>query len=205
MVMDFTPADHARIADAIRAAEARTSGEIVCVLARSSGEYGHVPALWSALFALAAPWPLMALTELSAQRIFLIQTAVFVALALVFSIDHFRMLLVPRAVQRARAHRAALEQFYTRGLSRTQQSNGVLIYVSLAERYARIVADDGVASKVGQEAWRKAIDALVGQIADGHLADGFVEAIDLCADVMSKIYPAEASGANHLPDHIYLV
>lgn len=203
--MEFTPADHARIADAIRAAEARTSGEIVCVLARSSGEYGHVPALWSALFALAAPWPLMALTELSAQRIFLVQAAVFVVLLLVFSVDHIRMLLVPRAVQRARAHRAALEQFFTRGLSRTAQRNGVLIYVSLAERYARIVADEGAASKVEQNEWRKAIDALVAQIADDRLADGFIEAIDLCADVLARHYPAAGADANRLPDRLYLV
>jgi putative membrane protein len=204
MVMEFTPTDHARIAEAIRHAEARTSGEIVCVLARSSGEYGHVPALWSALFALAAPWPLMALTELSAQHIFLIQCAIFVALLLVFSIEHFRMLLVPRAVQRARAHRAALEQFYTRGLSRTTERNGVLIYVSLAEHYARIIADDGVASKVGQDAWRKAIDALVSQIAEEHVAEGFVEAIALCADVLARHFPADDK-TNHLPDRIYLV
>ena len=89
--MQFTPADHARIAAAIRSAETRTSGEIVCVLAHRSGEYGHMPALWSALFALAAPWPMMALTHLSAQRIFLVQCAIFAGLLLVFSIDRIRM------------------------------------------------------------------------------------------------------------------
>lgn len=202
--MEFTPGDHARIADAIRAAEARTSGEIVCVLARSSSEYGHVPALWSALFALAAPWPLMALTELSAQRIFLIQCAIFVALLLLFSIDPLRRLLVPRAVQRARAHRAALEQFYTRGLSRTAERNGVLIYVSLAEHYIRIIADDGVASKVSQAAWRRAVDALGSHIAQDRIADGFVEAVELCADVLAAHYPPD-DAHNHLPDRIYLV
>lgn len=202
--MDFTPADHARIADAIRRAEARTSGEIVCVLARSSGEYGHAPALWSALLALAAPWPLMALTELSAQRIFLVQCAVFVVLLLVFSIERLRMLLVPRAAQRARAHRAALEQFYTRGLSRTAARNGVLIYVSLAERYARIVADEGAASKAGQDAWRKAVDALVSQIAEERVAQGFVDAIDICADVLARDFPPRETD-NRLPDRIYLV
>ena len=202
--MEFTPADHARIVEAIRTAESRTSGEIVCVLARSSGEYGHVPALWSGLLALAAPWPLMAFTELSAQRIFLIQCAIFVVLLLIFSIDHFRMLLVPRAVQRARAHRAALEQFFTRGLSRTAERNGILIYVSVAERYARIIADDGIAAKVGQEEWRKAIDALVSQIAENNAAEGFVEAIDLCATVLARHFPPR-DDVNHLPDRIYLV
>ncbi|MDB5642873.1 MAG: hypothetical protein JWN07_2190 [Hyphomicrobiales bacterium] len=202
--MQFTPEDHARIAAAIRAAEARTSGEIVCVLARSSGEYGHVPALWSALFALAAPWPMMALTNLSAQRIFLVQCAIFAVLLLVFSIDHIRMLLVPRAVQRARAHRAAIEQFHTRGLSRTTERNGILIYVSLAEHYARIVADEGIDAKVDQTAWRKGVDALVSEIAEDRVAQGFVNAIELCADVLAQHYPPDEA-TNHLPDRIYLV
>lgn len=202
--MDFTAQDHARIAEAIRKAEARTSAEIVCVLARSSAEYGHVPALWSALFALAAPWPLMALTELSAQRIFLAQAALFVVLALVFSLEPIRMQLVPRAVQRARAHRAAVEQFYTRGLSRTPERNAILIYVSLAEHYARIVADDGIADRADPKDWRDAVDALTGHMSEGHVADGFVAAVDLCADVLARHYPADGP-ANHLPDRIYLV
>jgi putative membrane protein len=204
MVMQFTPADHARIAAAIRSAERRTSGEIVCVLAHRSGEYGHMPALWSALFALAAPWPMMALTHLSAQRIFLVQCAIFAGLLLVFSIDRIRMLLVPRAVQRARAHRAAVEQFHTRGLGRTAARNSILIYVSLTEHYARIIADEGLDSRVEQGEWQKAVDALVAEIAEGRVAQGFIAAITLCADVLALHYPP-GDETNHLPDRIYLV
>ena len=201
--MQFTPADHARIAEAIRTAEQRTSGEIVCVLAHSSGDYGHVPVLWSALLALAAPWPMMALTHMSAQRIFLVQCAIFAALLLVLSIGRIRMMLVPRAVQRARAHRAAVEQFHTRGLSRTAARNGILIYVSLTERYARIIADEGIDALAGHDDWRKAVDALVAEIAEDRVAQGFVDAIGLCADVLARHYPPDED-TNRLPDRIYL-
>jgi putative membrane protein len=200
----FSAEDQARVAAAIRQAETRTSGEIVCVLARSSGEYGHVPALWSALFALAAPWPLMAFTEWSAQRIFLVQAAIFVGLVLLFSVESLRMQLTPRSVQRARAHRAAIEQFHTRGLARTPARNGVLIYVSLAERYARVVADAGVDAKASQADWRRAVDALVSHIAEEEIAEGFVEAITICADVLALHFPPEP-GENRLPDRVYLV
>jgi putative membrane protein len=204
MVMDFSAADHARIAEAIRMAETRTSGEIVCVLARKSSEYGHVPILWSALLALATPWPLMAMTELSAQRIFLIQIAVFIVLSLLFFPEPIRMALIPRAVQRARAHRGAIEQFFTRGLSRTPERNGILIYVSLAEHYARIVADDGIADKVTHHDWQKAVDLLVSHIGEGQIADGFIAAIDSCTDVLARHYPP-GGPHNALPDRIYIV
>ena len=53
--MTITPQDHIRIAEAIRAVEARTSGEIVCVLARASSEYAAAPLLWASLTACSLP------------------------------------------------------------------------------------------------------------------------------------------------------
>lgn len=202
--MEFTQADHDRISGAIRSAETRTSGEIVCVLARSSSDYSFVPVLWSAVAALAAPWPLIVFTQLSVQRIYLSQIAVFVVLTLIFSLPAFRMMLVPRNIRRARAHRAAVEQFFTRGLSRTPARNGILIYVSLAEHYARIVADEGIAEKAGRQDWQTAVDTLVAHAREDRVVDGFVAAVDLCADVLARHYPPEPGGGV-LPNRVYVV
>src|SRR5207248_1375734 len=49
LVMPISKEDHAAIAAAIRSAEQRTSGQIVCVLMRSASEYYYVPVLWAAL------------------------------------------------------------------------------------------------------------------------------------------------------------
>src|SRR6266700_6761616 len=73
------------IAAAIWSAEQRTSGQIVCVLRRSSSEYFYVPALWAALVALITPWPPIVLTQWSVQRISLAQIAVFAVAVLVLS------------------------------------------------------------------------------------------------------------------------
>ncbi|MDB5649170.1 MAG: hypothetical protein JWL62_690 [Hyphomicrobiales bacterium] len=202
--MDFSDADHARISDAIQTAEKRTSGEIVCVLAQTSSDYSHVPVVWGAVAALAAPWPLMALTNLSVQRIFIAQIAVFVALTLLLSLPAIRLLLVPRSVLRARAHRAAVEQFYTRGLSRKVERNAILIYVSLAEHYARIVADEGIAAKAQQAEWQAAIDTLIAHARADRVPDGFVAAVGLCADVLARHYPP-GPNANLLPNRLYVI
>jgi putative membrane protein len=47
--------DQHRVGDAIRAAEATTAGEIVCVLARASSDYMSYATAWSALIALINP------------------------------------------------------------------------------------------------------------------------------------------------------
>jgi putative membrane protein len=59
-------ADKKRIAEAIRSAEARTAGEVFCVLARHSSEYRLVPIAWAAAIALLTPLPLIFLTKWAA-------------------------------------------------------------------------------------------------------------------------------------------
>jgi len=202
--MQFTKQDHDAISTAIRQAETRSSGQLVCVLAHSSSDYAHVPLLWASTLALFAPWPLIYFTPWSVQRIFLIQLAVFIVAGLVLSWKPLRLALVPRAVRRARAHRAALEQFVLRGIDRTENRSGVLIFVSLAERYARIIADEGIAAKVPNAEWQAAIDALTGHMRDGRIAEGFAAAIERCGAVLAAHAPPDGS-PNTLPDRLYVM
>lgn len=203
--MQLPKQDHDAVAAAIRAAEQHTCGQIVCVLAHASSAYAHVPILWSTLLALFTPWPLIYFTQWSVQRIFLAQLIVFLVAAVAFSWAPLRILLVPRAIQRARAHRAALEQFVLRGISRTRNRCGLLIFVSLAEHYARIIADEGVAQKVHAAEWQAAIDALTMHMRDGRIAAGFIVAIERCGALLAQHAPPDGSAANELPDRLYVV
>jgi putative membrane protein len=202
--MEFTKEQHEAVSAAIREAEQNTSGQIVCVLARSSSAYAHIPILWASALALIVPWPLIDFTPWSVQRIFLVQLVVFLVAALVFSWMPLRLLLVPRAAQRARAHRAALEQFVVRRVAHTKNRTGILIFVSLAEHYARIVADEGIAQKVPNSEWQAAIDALVSHMRSGQIAAGFTAAIERCGPVLAAHAPPDGS-ANELPDRLYVM
>lgn len=202
--MELSKEDHEAIAAAIHAAERNTSGQIVCVLARSSASYAHVPILWASALALLTPWPLIDFTSWSVQRIFLMQLAVFIVAVLVFSLTPLRHVLVPRAVRRARAHRAALEQFVVRRVAHTQNRNGILIFVSLAEHYARIIADEGIAAKVPNTEWQSAIDDLIGHMRGGNIVAGFAAAIARCGAVLAAHAPPDGSAAA-LPDRLYIM
>ncbi|HEX9326494.1 MAG TPA: TPM domain-containing protein [Reyranella sp.] len=203
--MDLSAQDRQRISAAIHAAERKTTGEIVCVLARSSAESTALPILLAALGALALPWLLVGLTTLSVQVILWLQLALFLGLAMLLCLPRVRVALLPPATRRAIAHRAAMEQFMLRGIGRTEGRTGVLVFVSLAERYARIVADEAVASRVAQAEWQAAIDALIDHMREGRIADGFVEAIDRCGNVLAAHFPATPAERSELPDRIYLI
>ncbi|VTZ49133.1 conserved hypothetical protein [Methylocella tundrae] len=202
--MILSTEDQNRINAAITAAESRTAGEIVCVLSRASSDYMTYAVAWSALIALAAPWPLIAMTQLSVQQILLVQVFIFTALYLVFSSSGLGHQLVPGRVRREQAHRAAMEQFMIRGMTRKTNRAGVLIFVSLAEHYVRIVADDGIASKVDRSVWQGAVDALLAQIRAGDLATGFVSAVEQCGAVLNQHFPP-GGGKDELTDKIYVI
>jgi putative membrane protein len=205
MVMDILEHDRERISAAIRAAEAKTSGEIVCVLAQASSDASGLPILLAALAALALPWLLVAFTALSVHRILLLQAALFFVAAVVLCLPRVRVALLPRAARRAVAHRVALEQFTIRGIARKKDRSGILIFVSLAEHYARIIADEGIAARVPQAEWQGAVDTLVAHCDSGRIADGFISAIDTCGTVLAAHFPRTAESRDELPDRIYVI
>jgi putative membrane protein len=203
--MSVSEQDRSRIATAIRAAEAKTSGEIVCVLAQTSTDATALPVLLAALVALALPWLLVAFTEMSVRRILVLQVLVFFLLAVVLCLPRVRVALLPRAARRFVAHRAAMEQFVIRGIVRKKDRTGILIFVSLAERYARIIADEGIAGRVPRSEWQNAVDALVAHTRDGRIAEGFIAAIEACGKVLAAHFPRTETSRDELPDRIYLV
>lgn len=202
--MRLTTQDYERIAEAIRRAEETTSAEIVCVLARRSSDYAYVPPLWAAFIALVSPWPLTLFTDLAAREIYAAQIAIFVVSALIVSSGSMRFLLTPRVVKREAASRAAIEQFFSRGVAATKGRVGVLIFVSCAERYARIIADEALAAKIANEEWGRALDALLADMRQERVADGFIAAIEECARLLAEHAPPGASD-DELPDKIYVI
>jgi putative membrane protein len=89
-------------------------------------------------------------------------------------------------------------------VANTRNRCGILIFVSMAEHYARVIADEGIAQKVHQVEWQAAIDALIGHIRGGRIAAGFVAAIERCGAVLATYAPPDGT-ANELPDRLYVI
>ena len=179
---------------AFEAAQARTRAPLVCVLAPASSDYSVPPLLWSGLIALAAPWPLLLFTHLSAERIFLIQLVVCLAAVGLLSLAAVRYRLTPARIRRGQAHRAALVQFSLRGLDRSPEHNGVLLYVSLAERYARVIADSGASREIEATGWQALIDGLTADLATVGQGEALIRAASRAGDLLARSFPADGRG-----------
>lgn len=201
----FTKKERDRISRSIGQAEKKTSGEIVAVLAASSDDYVFIPLLWAALVALAVPVIMFVASSWTAIEIYAFQLAVFAAIALAVQWRPLRIALVPRSIKRARAHRHAMEQFLAQNLHTTKGRTGVLIFVSAAERFAEVIADEGIYKKVPEETWDDVVNELTKHIERKREADGFVKAINMCAEVLAKHFPPGSAKKDELPNHLIVL
>ncbi|EFL89348.1 conserved hypothetical protein [Ahrensia sp. R2A130] len=202
----ITQADHERITCAIRAAESTTSGEIFAVVAHASDDYfyvaGFMAGLWS-LLSGALVW-LGALAfgyDIGGGIIVSAQMAAFVLSLVMFQLrPQWRLLFVPRSVAYRRASANAVKQFLAHGIHTTQARSGVLLFVSLAERYAEIVADEGIDEHVDQSVWNTMVEHLIDHAAKGEVADGFIQVIGEAGAVLAPHFPPQPEGRNELDD-----
>lgn len=201
----FTDVEEVHIADAIVAAEQKTSGEIVAVVAGESSTYLYAPFLWASLIALFVPWPLIYFTWWPKAWIYLAQLLTFLFLIAIFLPRPIRYWLVPRSVKHSRAHRRAVEQFIAQDLHTTAGRTGVLIFVSVAERYAEILADTGIEAKVPKGTWQDIVDGLTGEIGAGRPADGFEHAVTEVGEHLARHFPPGSTDPNELPDHLIVL
>lgn len=204
----LNPGDHDRIAAAIRDAELQTAGEIYCVVARRSDGY-FFPAAFSVtlgilLVSLAAAaaleywWIAMRLPHFVIVQLL----AAAAACALIWLFPGLRLWLVPRSLLWRSAHANALRQFHARNIHLTNARTGVLVFVSIAERYAAVIADAGINAKVEQGQWDGIVAELIGHARDDRLADGFVTAIAGVGTLLARHFPVQQGDSNELDDHL---
>lgn len=231
MTKELSAGDLATIEAAVREAEARTTGEIYCVVAEQSGHYGETPVAWAAAVALLAPailllggvhvtvpdfgadWTAVQVgqaAELAARNALLgaivLQAILFAVVAVIVALPQVRLALTPRFAKRHEVRRRAAEIFRSKNLEATRARTGVLIFVSLAERMAELVADEGVAQHVEPHVWDRAMAALAQGLKRGEPGAGFAAAVGLCGDVLEERFPAvPKDNPNQLPDAVVLL
>lgn len=84
----------------------------------------------------------------------------------------------------------------------TEQNNGVLIYLLLAEHAIEIVADRGLDRHVGAAQWQEIVQRMGGAFKAGRYEEGLTQAIDAVTGLLSQHFPLREGEANpnELPD-----
>lgn len=199
----LSEADKQRIAEAVREAEMKTSGELVTVIARAADAYLYIPILWASLAALTLPAIMWLLpVDLQFPLLYSLQLATFLGLALLFRWTPLKMRLIPKAVKRRRAGRLAWEQFFAQNLHLTRERTGVLLFVSVAERYVEILADKGINDEVKQGAWDDIVADFIKRVKAKQITEGFVSAVSACGELLAERFPRPEGDIDELPNRL---
>jgi putative membrane protein len=203
MMTFLSEEDKQRIAEAIRDAETKTSGELVTVIAHAADTYLYIPILWASVAALTLPTIILLLpVELPFPHIYSLQLAIFLGLALLFRWNPLKMRLIPKAVKHRRASRLAWEQFFIQNLHLTRQRTGVLLFVSVAERYVEIIADKGINDKVKRDAWDDIVSDFSKRVKAKEIPEGFLSAISACGELLAEKFPRPEGDIDELPNRL---
>jgi putative membrane protein len=214
---------HEIVSDAVGAAELSTSGEIVTVLARSSDGYTDVALIWAIAVAFTAMsvfavFPAFFLglwdglfhggwaSEWTQGQVLTLMLGFglvkFVGVLLIQLWQPLRMFLIPGPIKCARVRSAAIRHFKVGAEKRTHGRTGVLIYLSMAEHRAEIVADNAIAAKVPAEVWGLAMADMLVEIRKGCTAEGIAAGVRDVGAVLAEHFPRGAEDVNELPDRL---
>jgi putative membrane protein len=222
--MKLSEQDRIRVGEAVTRAEANSDGEIVTVVSALSDPYHDAVLHWALLVAFvalcgvaAAPgffaglldritggWLIWTPRELMTVLLAVV-LAKFLVARWLFGLKAIRFALVPAATKARRVRRRALMLFRLATENRTRAKTGVLLYLSLAEHRAEIVADASIAAKVTPETWGEAMAALLTAVRDGRPGDGMVASVEKIGQVLAEHFPRSPDDSNELPDRLILL
>jgi putative membrane protein len=214
--------DFRRVREAVTAAEANSAGEIVTIVAGSSDGYTDIALAWAAIVAFVAMGFVSVFSDFYFAKIdwllgnwqhewtlreamllvFAVGVAKFIGMMLVQLIRPLRIWLIPPPIKSLRTHHRAVALFKVAAERRTTGRTGILIYLSLDERRAEIVADEAIASKVEPEVWGKAMAGMLAHIKDGRIGEGMASAVGEVGKVLAEHFPRSADDRNELPDRL---
>lgn len=203
-VVVFDEAARETVRAAVRRAEERTVGEVVPVIVERSDP--HPGARWGAALTAALlgslllidvlPWhapPLLLVTQVGLGLL---------GAALATWLPDVQRSFVSEERATDVAEEQALQEFVTQGLKETAGRTGVLLFVSLFERRVVVLADEGVASAVAEDAWVPVDRDVLDGVRAGSLRDGLVAALDRVGGILAEHAPRGPDDDNELADRV---
>lgn len=98
----------------------------------------------------------------------------------------------------AEVQETALAAFFTERLYKTKDANGILIFISLLERRAWVIADSGISDRIPQERWQDAVSVITNGIHDKKQCQALCQAIGMIGEILEKEFPIGDDDHNEL-------
>lgn len=97
----------------------------------------------------------------------------------------------------------AIELFYGLKMEKTEQRNGVILYIAIKDQQLAVYGDEGINQKVGEAFWKAEVQQMLSKFSSAHHADGIVHVIKSIGAALCEHFPYNSeTDRNELPDEI---
>jgi len=96
----------------------------------------------------------------------------------------------------------AIDVFEELGMTNTEQRNGVLIYMAIADRKFAIIGDQGINDVVPPNFWDTTKNLMIEHFKKGEMAEGFATGILHAGEQLKTHFPYQDDDENELDDDI---
>jgi uncharacterized membrane protein len=96
----------------------------------------------------------------------------------------------------------AANYFHKLGMDKTNEHNGVLIYLAYEDHKFAIIGDKGINKVVPPDFWETTKVAMKAHFAGGNIAEGLIAGISLVAEKLAIFFPSKHDDINELPNDI---
>lgn len=200
----FSENEREVIRQTVAAAEAGTSGEIAVMVVPESDRYREVELLGGVL--LAALLGLTAGIILHHVTIWFFIPAVFTLFfpcrQIFRRVPWLKRSLLARVRRESAVRERCIHSFYEKGLHRTRDETGVLIFISLLERKVWIIGDRGINERIPPETWHDLAREISDGIRGGRACAALCGAIRRCGAMLAAHFPLRADDTNELGDEV---
>jgi len=200
----FSKEEQQKIEAAVKAAESKTSGEVVPMVVDSSYDYPRTDLIAGGTLALASglifSWAVGGESIWWFLPVFIV--GFFVFQQLIRSLPDLKRRLIHPDELTAEVKEKALVSFIEHGLHNTRDRTGILILISLFEHRVQILADSGINAKVPEHTWEEVDDIIVEGLKTGNACNAVCQAVERCGELLQEHFPRKHDDTNELPNLI---
>jgi len=199
-----------QIESCVKEAERTTRGEIAVMVAPASHDYPVAELLGAAAFSIPAA---IVLARTLGRLVWagphdlwvflgILLPLFFVCRQIVMRLPRLKRLFISAKELDHEVREAATIHFFSKGLYRTREETGVLIYLSVFEGKVWVLGDRGLDAAVPPGFWQEVVDQVVAGIKEGRPAAAICAAVGRIRGVLAEKFPAVPGDTNELPNLI---
>lgn len=203
-----------QVDQAVREAELKTCAEIVPVVATQSGRYDRpedLAGVWVAVLGVIVAWA--AFSAADAWGHWLSGLAVVLIILFGFSLGAMlasrwaalRRVFTGQVEMAEEVELAARGIFAREQVHHTREATGLVVYVSLYERMARVHGDATVVEKLGQQAMDELAGELIAKLSEGDVAAALCDTIRTAGERLGPVLPRQDDDVDELPNALVLL